>query len=1858
MHRQESIPSLVLGICLAAACAPALPAQPTIAFDPNLGTSSVGPYNFPLTATGGTPPYTWSVTSGSLPAGLYIRSDAPNPLPGWWSANASAGIVGVATLAQFNPGASFTLTVTDAVAHSSSLACTLTILPLTILDTSQLPDGFVNAAYSYTLTPGNPNGSVSWAVPQGSNPLPAGLLFNATTGGISGTPTTAGFYNFNITATDSNGATNWKHFTLNVYSVGFATSGALGNVNQGSFFSVSLSATGGIAPYRFSGGGLPPGLTLTSDGFLSGTVAGGNNTHRFNLTVSDQSGGSYSKQFALNIIGASPQPLNLNCPNPAQDMALGEPNSYGFSSAGGTQPYAWSINGFLPPGLRLRTVHTSPWVGPIDAEIVGTPTQAGSFPFNVVLTDGGGFTVSQPFTVNVRTMTVDYPLSGYRGQPYTFYLRPVGDYPTYHWGSLGRLPSGLVLDSSTGVISGTPLENGNFGVTVEIDAPLAPGGQTILRSVGITINSPTNPQISSSVPWRLADASINVPVTYNTNFCCGSGSLTYSWTGTTPTGLNLNSATGQIFGTPTTPGPYQFMVTATDSADSSNSGVREFFLMVSPTRPNVIGNPATDKGSASINGVSQPISVRNSVAMSGTGLAGTPFDGTGGALRFVPITPCRVADTRNPTGDFGGPSITGGTSRDFTIPNSACGVPSTAQAYSLNVTVVPAGPLGFLALWPSGQTRPLASTLNSLDGRIKANAAIVPAGTGGAVSVYVTDNTNVILDINGYFVPATDPTALAFYPITPCRIADTRTATAPLGGPSLGGGTSRTFPILSSTCNLPATAQAYSLNFTAVAPAPVGFLTTWPTGQTRPLASTLNDLTGTIVANAAIVPAGTDGSIDVYASDPTDVVIDINGYFAPMSTGGLSLYSVTPCRVVDTRNAAGSAPITSLDVAVSASPCGIPATAQAHVVSATVVPPAALGFLTLWPQGATRPLASTLNALDAAITSNMAIVPTVNGSISAFASNPTHLILDISGYFAATVSARPIGLPSGVTVGLGASAPFAITLPVAAPSNGTTVTLVSSDPTKVTVTPGTVSIAAGQTTPASQPVVNGINVGSASISASAPGYTTSSQTVTVNASVTWPPAITFTAIGTQNVTLTLSGPAPATGLTVNLSSSNQIVATVPATATFTSGSTTVNVPITALAAGSTVLHASGLNIPDSAATLTVTLPTIGALTVTNVTIGKNLQAQIEVSLSTPVSGGPLDVTLTSSDGAKLVIGSLLVQGLPSKVLQFPVGLSSGVAYAQALAGTGTVTVTASAPGYTSGSGTVTLTPSAFVIVGPAGVVGVPSFPTNVGIATTLTIMAGRLDSSFNYVGTQGLRGGFSATVPVSSSSPAAGQVIPASLTFTPADTAYTTTFTALGVGTALVSVSEPTGFSTPIGSADRITANVSPGGVAAPNVIVGQSLEVAAQIALTGAPSVDTVVTLTSSDPSHLRFGTSATDAGVGTIPIPGCVPPVPDPGNACKIVKIRAGQSHSADFYVQALASTGSATYTATIPVFGSSTGTVSFAPSGILIAGPFGLGNTFSVASGSGPTTLTVESARLDSSRNFVELQVVAPITGVPPVSVNVTSSNTSAGTITTSPVTIPAGSAGVTTFFQPGPAGASGNSTISVDVPSGFTAPAAFGSIGASVGVPGIGILATGTISIGKFLQVQDIFTLGAPAPAGTVVTFTSNNPSLVLLSTSPSDAGSTSIAIPVPTNGFIGTYYIQAFASSGTATITASAPGFASHTGTITLTPSGVVLGDGITPGNMVFGNTVVVSLAQLDPVTNAFAQVQQLAGGLSPVSVAMSTNIAGATITTPVAINAGTDSVNALLTGSGFGTVTALTPPGFTNSNFLTITVFF
>ena len=372
------------------------------------------------------------------------------------------------------------------------------------------------------------------------------------------------------------------------------------------------------------------------------------------------------------------------------------------------------------------------------------------------------------------------------------------------------------------------------------------------------------------------------------------------------------------------------------------------------------------------------------------------------AQQFVAATPCRLIDTRL----TGGP-IPGGTFRSFPIPQEGgCNIPTSAAAYSLNVTVVPQGQLGYLTIWPTGEGRPVVSTLNSADGRVKADAAIVPAGSSGEVSVYVTQTTNVILDIDGYFAPVSSST-LAFYPITPCRVADTRDPTKPtgLGPPQLFSQTPRDFPVLNSPC-LPTgiNPAAYSFNFTVVPGGqPVGYLTVWPTGQSQPVVSTLNDQTGTIVANAAIVPAGTGGDVSVYSTNDTQLLIDINGYFAPAGPGGLSLYPVAPCRVIDTRHVGSGQPFSGTltpPVDVVHSPCEPPVAAQAYVFNATVVPTGALGYLTLWPDGTGQPVVSTLNAFDGALTNNMAIVPTNNGKVDAFANGLTQLILDISSYFA------------------------------------------------------------------------------------------------------------------------------------------------------------------------------------------------------------------------------------------------------------------------------------------------------------------------------------------------------------------------------------------------------------------------------------------------------------------------------------------------------------------------------------------------------------------------------------------------------------------------------------------------------------------------------------------------------------------------------------------------------------------------------------------------------------------------------------------------------------------------------------------
>ncbi len=553
-----------------------------------------------------------------------------------------------------------------------------------------------------------------------------------------------------------------------------------------------------------------------------------------------------------------------------------------------------------------------------------------------------------------------------------------------------------------------------------------PGGSV---SCVITINPINN--FSGAVTLSASGLPNGVNITFNPNPTTGSSTMTASLSGNvaagtypiTITGVSGNMARSTIvtlnvvdFLLSARPANASVLPGGSTSYQVSISALNGFSGGISlsaigqPTGANVTfsPNPATSSstmtvttsGSTTLGGYPLTITGQNGPTIHSTSVT-LNVNGPPVAMRFVPVTPCRIADTRNPTGPFGGPFLSGATFREFDIPNSACGIPATATAYSLNITAIPKAGLGFLAAVPCGQQQPLTSNLNS-DGRVKAVAAIVPAGTNGGVCLFPTQDTDVILDINGYFVPpTTNPNGLAFYPITPCRLVDTRNPAGPLGGPILAGQATRTFPLLSSTCNVPPSAQAYSLNFTALPTNGLGFLTAWAAGQPQPTPSILNAPFGATAANAAIVTAGVNGGISVFTTHDTNLIIDIDGYFAPPAPGGLSLFTLTPCRALDTRIPAGSPPLNgTLTLDVTGSGCGASPSAQAYVVNATVIPPGLLGFLELWPNGAPEPGVSTLNAFDGAVTSNMAIVPTTDGSINVHTSAPSHVVLDVFGYFA------------------------------------------------------------------------------------------------------------------------------------------------------------------------------------------------------------------------------------------------------------------------------------------------------------------------------------------------------------------------------------------------------------------------------------------------------------------------------------------------------------------------------------------------------------------------------------------------------------------------------------------------------------------------------------------------------------------------------------------------------------------------------------------------------------------------------------------------------------------------------------------
>ena len=373
----------------------------------NLGTYSVGILQVPLAATGGTPPYAWTLTAGALPPGTALRTDGPV----WFPTNASAGVIGVTT----SPGtANFTLKVTDAALHTATRAFTLQSLALTPVDPYNLPDCFTGVSYSVTLNAAGAVGPAVWSLPAGSV-LPLGLSLE--NGVISGTASTAGFYNITFAISDSVG-TVYRGYNLNVYGPGFAGKGTLGNVTIGIPLAVpiALAGVGGKPPYTFQGSA-PPGLTLSSSGALTGIPTGNNGTNQFAVTITDNAGLSYSKTFALNYVGAPGQAVlpSLGLPMPVVTASLGSPTAWTLYLYGGTQPYSVSVTG-LPTGLSLRPNATD-----IDWDISGAPVATGTSNLTVTVTDASSpaITIRQPFSISVSMPAERSPTTPGRRSPAT-----------------------------------------------------------------------------------------------------------------------------------------------------------------------------------------------------------------------------------------------------------------------------------------------------------------------------------------------------------------------------------------------------------------------------------------------------------------------------------------------------------------------------------------------------------------------------------------------------------------------------------------------------------------------------------------------------------------------------------------------------------------------------------------------------------------------------------------------------------------------------------------------------------------------------------------------------------------------------------------------------------------------------------------------------------------------------------------------------------------------------------------------------------------------------------------------------------------------------------------------------------------------------------------------------------------------------------------------------------------------------------------------------------------------------------------------------------------------------------------------
>jgi hypothetical protein len=631
------------------------PSPITITNNSSLSPGTVGAaYTQQLAATGGVPPYTWSVGSGTLPGGVSL--DAAKGLLSGTPARAGSF--------------SFQLTAVDQFGGSGTGIFTIVVAePLSISTAALLPSGALGAPYSLSFAAtGGATPYTWWVLPQ-PGPLPPGLSLDPHAGLLSGIPTTSGSYQFTVQVIDVIGRTGTKLFTLNIAAtaIKITTNPSLPPGTIGVAYAQQIAATGGTPPYTWtcSSGALPDGLVLNaSSGVISGTPTSAG-TFNLQLSATDQTGSKATGTFTIVVT----VPISITTASPLPAGITGAPYSLLFAAMGGTAPYTWwvlSQTGPLPPGLSLN---------PQTGRLAGTPTTSGVYQFTVEAIDVSDHTATKVFTLNtsggITILTQALP-GGVVGTAYQNQLQATGGTAPYTWlvlSTAGPLPPGLALDRSTGSLTGTPTASGSYQFLAGVTDTTGSTGSKLL-----TINIATLLAITTTSP--LAGGPIGTP--YQLQLAATGGTPPLTWSiasGALPAGLTLDPSTGLISGTPTAGGSFAVTIGVKDAAQSATKAYQLVIALPALPVVTITGLPATAPSAT------QP-------AMSISLSAAYTLDLTGVAtLTFAP-----ASGSDDPAVQF----TTGGRTVDFQIPagttqaafgSSPLGVQTGTVAGTITITL-------------------------------------------------------------------------------------------------------------------------------------------------------------------------------------------------------------------------------------------------------------------------------------------------------------------------------------------------------------------------------------------------------------------------------------------------------------------------------------------------------------------------------------------------------------------------------------------------------------------------------------------------------------------------------------------------------------------------------------------------------------------------------------------------------------------------------------------------------------------------------------------------------------------------------------------------------------------------------------------------------------------------------------------------------------------------------------------------------------------------------------------------------------------------------------------------------------------